>query len=147
LFIAPAQRRSGTILLESYSDLSKKGLDDRVRESNFASLLYILLEIKSPVEKRGFFSYWGVGKMNFCPPAYRAEGAVRVGSGSSLRQQGNKARKISFLNRKRFFAPPLKENEKKFCGLWPPSGGELLGWGYRERSERQSSVFQEFLIK
>jgi len=25
--------------------------------------------------------------------------------------------------------------------------GEPLGWGYRERSERQSSNFQEFLIK
>ncbi|OHB23239.1 MAG: hypothetical protein A2939_02400 [Parcubacteria group bacterium RIFCSPLOWO2_01_FULL_48_18] len=65
-----------------------------------------------------------------------------------MRQQGSKARKISFLTlfEKDFCARPLK-NEKKFCGLWPPSGGEPLGWGYRERSERQSSVFQRFLLK
>jgi len=35
----------------------------------------------------------GSGGRNFCPPAFRAEGAAGVGSGSSLRQQGNKVRK------------------------------------------------------
>jgi hypothetical protein len=34
---------------------------------------------------------------NFLPDCFRAEDAVRVGSGSSLRQQGSKARKNLFL--------------------------------------------------
>jgi len=40
----------------------------------------------------------GLGEMNFCPPALSAEGGLGVGSGSSLRQQGSKARKNCFLN-------------------------------------------------
>jgi len=35
-----------------------------------------------------------VGEKNFCPPAFRAESVAGVGSGSFLRQQGDKARKI-----------------------------------------------------
>jgi len=44
LFIAPAQRRSGTIPYWSFPALSVKGLDDRVWVSNAASLLYTLPE-------------------------------------------------------------------------------------------------------
>jgi hypothetical protein len=42
LFIAFAQRRSGTIPYESFPTLSEKELDDRVRVSNAASPLRIL---------------------------------------------------------------------------------------------------------
>ncbi|GIW62207.1 MAG: hypothetical protein KatS3mg090_0033 [Patescibacteria group bacterium] len=34
----------------------------------------------------------GLGGRNFCAPAMSAEGGLGVGSGSSLRQQGSKAR-------------------------------------------------------
>jgi len=38
-----------------------------------------------------------LGEMNFCPPALSREAGLGVGSGSSLRQQGSKARKnVSF---------------------------------------------------
>jgi len=52
-----------------------------------------------------------LGGRNFCPPAFRAEGAAGVGSGSSLRQQRGKARKIDSLKEKIFCARPLKEKE------------------------------------
>jgi len=50
-----------------------------------------------------FFAFSGVsaifsGGMNFCLPALSAEGGQRVESGSSLRQQGSKARKNCLLN-------------------------------------------------
>jgi len=38
----------------------------------------------------------GCGGNEFLPACFRAVGAVRVGSGSFLHQQGSKARKISF---------------------------------------------------
>src|SRR3989344_6288518 len=56
LFIIDAQMRSGTIPYGSFP--SEAG--DRVRVSNAASLLYILLKLKTPVET--FLSYWGSGE-------------------------------------------------------------------------------------
>ena len=80
------------------------------------SYSYILL-VPPPSEKiAGGFQQagkkeGGLGKINFCPPAFRAKGAARVGSGSFLRQQEDKARKIVSLKEKIFCARPLKEKE------------------------------------
>jgi len=63
---------------------------------------------------------------NFCPSAHRAEGAAGAGSGSSLRQQGSKVRKIDSLIERFFLRTPSKKCFN-FCGLCPPSGGEPLG--------------------
>ena len=65
LFIIDAQRRSGTIPYGSFP--SEAG--DRVRVSNAASLLYILLKLKTPVET--FLSYWVGGKEFFPALAFR----------------------------------------------------------------------------
>jgi hypothetical protein len=69
-----------------------------------------------------------------------AEGGLGVGSGSSLRQQGSKARKNCFLNWKRILHAPVKR-KRNFCGLCPPSGGEPLG-GIAPRS---GAIIQGFV--
>jgi len=37
--------------------------------------------------------------------------------------------------------------KRNFAGFVPPSDGEPLGWGYRERSERQSFQFSAIFGK
>ena len=69
------------------------------RAGSRATSLSFLLSVPPPSEKiAGGFQQagkkeGGSGGRNFCPPAFRAEGAAGVGSGSFLRQQENKARK------------------------------------------------------
>jgi len=58
------------------------------------------------------------GKNEFLPTCSAPKAPVEMGSGSSLRQQGGKARKNCFLN-----CPPvggprtLSKRKRNFCGL------------------------------
>jgi len=49
---------------------------------------------KSESESKGGQKFLPSDSFPFCPPAFRAEGAAGVGSGSFLRQQEDKARKV-----------------------------------------------------
>lgn len=69
-------------------------------------------------------------KRNFCPPAHRAEGAVEVGSGSSLRQQESKAR---------------RQTASRWAGL-PPTGRQLKVT-IRIFVKRSSNIVQKTPLK